>query len=823
MGVLVDDLGNSYSTRVVQALHRQAVRRDVSLMLFAGGQLGVDTLRNDAFAAASTESIDALLVMSVAREYTAEHLGALVERFRPLPTCTIGLRCPGFPCVQVDNEPAMRAALDHLVRHHGRRRILFLRGPTGNTEANQRFSIYRDVLRRQEIRFDPALVIQGDFHENSAEQSVTDHIRTRGTDFDAVMAANDAMALGALRALERAGARVPDSVALVGFDDVAAAWSTSTPLTTVRQPFDELASTALGVVLGEKGEHPASRLYTVSGTLVTRRSCGCVSEAIADAGAPMKRGPVSRERALAAATTLTRGWLERIGASDEGASLLVGAFVASEQDAQTRAFSATERLAVEISRLGQPVRVLQELLTEVRAELLPAFADDPARVDFVERIFHQARVLVANAAERQAAFEAQEAERRSAALVGAARSLLTNFDLVALRRAIRTELPRLGVPACSLLLYEHAEENLEEMDEPGVVDTGGLIEAPKYSQCVLAYSPGRAGSVPPAGEHIETRRLWPYPRTGRTTQTVQSLFFENERIGLLVLDLPVGHNPLHQALGEMISAALHGARLAQRLAEEAAQRERVERERLQQELEIAARIQSSILPRNVTVEGLELVAAMQPATEVGGDYYDVLPFEGGAWIGIGDVAGHGLRPGLVMVMLQSVVAAVAALSAETRPRDLIHVVNQVLYDNVRKRLHQNEHATLSVIRYQRDGSLSFAGAHEDLIIWRAAAKKCELIPTDGTWVAATQDIDAVTHDQQAQLEDGDVLVLYTDGAIEARDSAGEPFGIDRLVGLVEATGELPVEQMRDHIFSVLDEYAAERDDDIAIVVARHRR
>jgi phosphoserine phosphatase RsbU/P len=186
------------------------------------------------------------------------------------------------------------------------------------------------------------------------------------------------------------------------------------------------------------------------------------------------------------------------------------------------------------------------------------------------------------------------------------------------------------------------------------------------------------------------------------------------------------------------------------------------------------------------------------------------------------VAGHGLRPGIVMVMLQSVVAAVAALAPETRPRDMIHVVNQVLYDNVRRRLEQDEHATLSVIRYQRDGALSFAGAHEDIIIWRSASRRCELIPTDGTWVAATRDIDAVTHDHQARLNDGDVLILYTDGAIESKNAEGERFGMKRLITEIEQVGHLAVARIRDQVLATLREFAPERDDDVALLVARYR-
>jgi sigma-B regulation protein RsbU (phosphoserine phosphatase) len=260
----------------------------------------------------------------------------------------------------------------------------------------------------------------------------------------------------------------------------------------------------------------------------------------------------------------------------------------------------------------------------------------------------------------------------------------------------------------------------------------------------------------------------------------------------------------------------------QRVAEEAAQREKAEKERLERELEIATHIQTSILPRDLRVENLDIAAVMVPATEVGGDYYEVLPGAGGCWLGIGDVAGHGLRSGLVMMMLQSVVAALGRDDFDARPRDLVQIVNAVLYDNVRNRLGQDEHATLTLIRYFANGELVFAGAHEDLVIWRAATSRCERIETHGTWVGATRDIAAETDDLHARLEPGDLLLLFTDGAIEATSAAGEPYGLDRLCAELEAASSQPVEAIRDHLLASVRSFLAAQDDDIALLVARYR-
>src|SRR5262249_7320903 len=150
-----------------------------------------------------------------------------------------------------------------------------------------------------------------------------------------------------------------------------------------------------------------------------------------------------------------------------------------------------------------------------------------------------------------------------------------------------------------------------------------------------------------------------------------------------------------------------------------------------------------------------------PASEVGGDYYDVFPVVGGGWIGIGDVAGHGLTSGLIMLMVQSTVAALGRQSPGAAPRDIVRVVNEGLFDNIRHRLRNDEHVTLSLMRFHRDGRIVFAGAHEEIVVFRKAAGRCELIPTLGPWLGAMRDVGPVTVDNALRLEDGDLMVLYS--------------------------------------------------------------
>lgn len=248
-------------------------------------------------------------------------------------------------------------------------------------------------------------------------------------------------------------------------------------------------------------------------------------------------------------------------------------------------------------------------------------------------------------------------------------------------------------------------------------------------------------------------------------------------------------------------------------------RKLAETERLQREMEIAMKIQTSMLPRSFEVPGLDIAARMIPADEVGGDYYDIIPVADGCWIGIGDVAGHGLTAGLEMMMVQSVVAALVGKAPDAFPRDHVTVTNRVLYENIHDRLQQGEHVTFTLLRYKQ-GVLTFAGAHEEILVCRAATGRCETHETPGTWLAGMPDVNDVTSDTRIELASGDIVVLYTDGITEARDAKGTQFGIERVAALVERYRLAGVDAIRDQVIAAAESWQAQREDDLSIVVLR---
>jgi PAS domain S-box-containing protein len=287
----------------------------------------------------------------------------------------------------------------------------------------------------------------------------------------------------------------------------------------------------------------------------------------------------------------------------------------------------------------------------------------------------------------------------------------------------------------------------------------------------------------------------------------------------VVLDVRITSSIIRDSGGEPHTVVVVVEDLTERKRLE---RERVRQEHLQSEMTIARKIHSAMLPRTLAAEGLEVAARTVAAEEVGGDYYDVLPTEDGAWIAIGDVAGHGLPAGIIMLTVQSAVAALTTERPAASPREVLSVLNRVLYTNIQHRLQIQEYVTLSLIRFFRDGRLVLAGAHEDVVIYRAARRQCETLATHGTWIGLIRDIDEFTSESHEVLEDGDVMVLYTDGVTEATDEERRPFGIERLRDAVREVGSEPAGAIVDHVVAEVQSFCARPADDLTVVALRYR-
>ena len=247
-----------------------------------------------------------------------------------------------------------------------------------------------------------------------------------------------------------------------------------------------------------------------------------------------------------------------------------------------------------------------------------------------------------------------------------------------------------------------------------------------------------------------------------------------------------------------------------------------ERDRLASELEIARHIQTSLLPTIKPMSSLDACIDMSPASEVGGDYLDLLPCDDGAWLAIGDVSGHGVNAGMIMLMVQSAIASVISHDPGARPSAVLRSVNQTLYANIRNRMDSCDFVTCTLLRYWNDGRLMFAGAHEEILMCRANQRVATFIPTTGSWLGVLPNLGDLA-DQTEQLQPDDLLVLFTDGITEARNASGKQFGAEGLATTVLEVRDRKPSEIRDHVRQAVRAWAPSQEDDRSLLVARHRR
>ncbi|NQE32290.1 AAA family ATPase [Microcoleus asticus] len=253
---------------------------------------------------------------------------------------------------------------------------------------------------------------------------------------------------------------------------------------------------------------------------------------------------------------------------------------------------------------------------------------------------------------------------------------------------------------------------------------------------------------------------------------------------------------------------------------------KVENLRMSAELDVTRRLQQMILPQQQeleSIEGLEIAAFMEPADEVGGDYYDVLNHGGKATIGIGDVTGHGLESGVLMIMAQTAIRTLLVHN-ETDPVKLLQTVNQTLFDNV-ERMNCGKSMSLSLLEYRGDNILRLSGQHEEVIVVRSSGEVEQIDTMElGFPIALEPDIADFIATTEIQLNSGDVVVLYTDGITEAFDMNKDEYGIEPLIEVVVLNREQSATEIKQAIIDDLRRYIGEQKvfDDITLVVIKQK-
>lgn len=251
--------------------------------------------------------------------------------------------------------------------------------------------------------------------------------------------------------------------------------------------------------------------------------------------------------------------------------------------------------------------------------------------------------------------------------------------------------------------------------------------------------------------------------------------------------------------------------------------------RMESELDLTRKLQKMVLPsadEMRQIDALDIASYMSPATEVGGDYYDVLRHGDKIKIGIGDVTGHGLESGILMLMTQTAVRTLMT-SDQHDPKQFLSILNHTVYHNL-QRMSIDKSLTLSLLDYQQHtdhGEVRFSGQHEQVLVLRVGGH-VEMHDTMdlGFPLGLEEDISAFIAELHITLQPGDGVVLYTDGITEAENMHGQQYGLARLCALLSRAWQQPADDICQHIVADVYTYIGDSHiyDDITLLVIKQR-
>lgn len=587
LGVLVDWLESEYQSAVLGGVIEAARENDANVVCLVGGVLhaprrfGVQ--RNRIYDLARSDGIDGLVILAgtLGNLRGLDDLSTFCERFQPLPMVSIAAELPGMTSILIDGEHALREGISHFVEDHRYRRIAFLGGPEGNLEARARLRTFGEVVDRYGVRPPDSWIATGDFQYDSGVDAVRRLFDEQAADIEAIVAANDQMALGVIDALRARGKRVPRDVAVMGFDDIREAAFCAPPLTTVRQPLQGQGRLGVEVLLQRLRGAPVGDVVTLPTELILRRSCGCYSDArqislTSNVSVPLV-GPgtelsvdaaleVNRERMVAAVREPFAAMVH--GTGDDWGAAMLDALLADLRGNTEGAFGEGVDALVERSlTAGSTGDAWQPALTALRRELMPCLTTDPVMRSRAEDLLQAARVVVADAIEHALAQRRLLAERRARILSETAEAISASLDMATLGDVLADRLPRLGVPASYVVLHDRMSERADPASATSDAPGGGR-------RLVFAHVDGQTPTPSDRGA-FATAEIVPVgalPLDRRYTLIVEPLFFKDNALGYAAFEIGPLDGLLYEALRERISGVLNVALLIEELVATSAER-----------------------------------------------------------------------------------------------------------------------------------------------------------------------------------------------------------------------------------------------------------
>jgi len=578
IGVFASQVGRAWGAEFIAGITAAAEANDVNLVHFIGGKLTPQVSTDDPkpsfglYDLAKPDQFDGLLLTAdVAYGADVSDLKIFSDLHDTLPIVTQSVELKGASMFVPDNAKGMRSAVRHLIEEHGYKRIAFICGIQGQVDAEQRFQAYKDELKAHGLHYDENLVVRGDYTPESGRDAIYTLLDERKLRFQAVVSANDRMAFGALEALQQRSMRVPEDVAVIGFDDLREAQAIGVPLTTVRQSFYTAGKNALEALLKKiNGEIVPSTIVTPTQLLV-RWSCGCLPENVRQAAvlprdvARTGRLENKRESALLAL-------LNSAGVTEQDPALSQfrdafgrawdGFLLALDERISPDEFLKTINAMVELmQKQDLVISVWHNVISMMRRYALGGITSHTSMLK-AENLFQQARLLAGELSQRSQAYRRLMLEQQESVLQGFSFSMAPAMTLDGIGSAISEHFPSMGIERWYVMFYS-------DVTSPQSVSA----PAPEGYSLLFQYE-GAQFEIPRKPAFMGTGQLVPRGKTPvdrRYTAVVMPLTLAKNRFGFMWVEMGPRDWEVYVRIRNLVSSALLRTMLVQQ--KELAQKE----------------------------------------------------------------------------------------------------------------------------------------------------------------------------------------------------------------------------------------------------------
>ena len=814
IGLLTEDLSGEYMAGVWPAIVDTAKKEQVNLICFCGGSLGVSSQDewfsqgNVLFDIAQKNGLDGVIVTGSLASYCDDETEIMrfIERFSSIPVISLAPTVADIPAVFVDNKSGMRSLMEHVVKEHSYKKVAFIRGPEGNVEAEERFSIFQDVMSENGIPIDEELCIFGDFTRASGAKAAKKLYDSNNLP-EIIISADDETALGAMDYLRKKGVQIPQEVALVGFDNIDEGEYVTPTLTTVSQPLYEIGRSIVeNLVKKIKGEDVSGDIV-YKAPLVVRESCGCFNYAVnyedtsvsfPDASSDLLK--LDSEDCLRH-VTMSKGGLKKSEKQE-----LVNAFcndINSEKGTLFLKIVSQKGYRYLIS--GYKLAAWRKILTDLWDYSLRVL--DKKIFSFAGTLIHRARLILSEMEMREQGRLRLEDKRDNFFLHETGDEMRNALGIDDLMTEVCDQIPELDIDTFYLALYEKT----------------GM--ASKKSRLMVAVNDGEKIEIDSKGIRFSTQSLLPADviKSSETqVLVVEPLYFQADQYGYIILEAVEQEYEVYDILREYISGALHSSNLMKKVETQSEhlsaaykeleglrEKEKAYLDAVKGELELGQKIQAGFLPETLPEpDGWGLSIHFKPAREVSGDFYDAF------WIDddklmflVADVSGKDVSAALFMALIRTLIRVFAerANSEGEDPLSAIEVVNNYIIQHHRQSDGRCMFATIIIgVLNPNTGEINYINAgHNPPVILSKNGIRAKLPPT-GPAVGLAGGMKFGL--SRVNLEHGEMIFAYTDGVTEAQDANGEFYSTERLEELLVAKPVGTAKEKIDEVREELEEF-----------------